>query len=125
MMNEAEIEDFFTRNQNGEAGILKVRFPSLTPVNGQSIKTSIKHLEDVRVTISAELGKTVLKVRDVLKLEEGSLIQLDKAAGDTVELFINGQRFGLGEVIVISEFFGVRLLSINPFNKSDNVVGKQ
>jgi len=81
-MNEAEIEDFLTKSQKGEAGVLKVRFPPLAPVNGQPVRTSIKHLEDVRVTISAELGKTVLKVRDILKLKEGSLLQLDKAAGD-------------------------------------------
>lgn len=125
MMNEMGIKKFFAKSQNGELGILKVRFPSLTPFNGKSIKTSFNYFEDVQVTISAELGKTVLKVRDVLKLEEGSLIQLDKAAGDAVDLFINEKKFGLGEVIVISDLFGIRLLSINLPNKLNDVVGNE
>lgn len=114
LLSEEEIKSFLDAGINNEVGIRKVKFPSLGPVKGMDrVKTSLSHLEDVHIEISIELGQTVLKVREVLGLVEGSVIKLDRVVGDEVELILNNQRFARGEVVVINDLFGVRLISIN------------
>lgn len=113
-MTEEEIRSFLAGRDDGESDIKKVRFPSLEPVRGMGgVKTGLSHLEDVRIEISVELGQATLKVRDVLGLTEGSVIKLDKAVGESVEIVMNQQRFARGEVVVINDSFGVRIASIN------------
>jgi flagellar motor switch protein FliN/FliY len=114
MLTEEEIRSFLTGGNSGEANIRKVQFPSLEPFKGMGrVKTALSHLDDVNIDISVELGKAILKIRDVLALIEGSVIKLDKAVGDTVEMNMNQQRFARGEVIIINDSFGVRISTIN------------
>ena len=114
MLNEEEIKSFLTGRNTGEAGIKKVKFPSLAPVKGiNMVSTSMSHLEDVQIEISAELGQASLKVKEVLGLAQGSVIKLNKAVGDEVEVILNQQRFARGEVVVINDAFGVRIVSVN------------
>lgn len=67
---------------------------------------------DVTLPISVELGRARMQIQDILKLAPGSVIELDRSAGDPVELFINDRAIAKGEVVVIDENFGVRLTSI-------------
>jgi flagellar motor switch protein FliN len=67
---------------------------------------------DVTLPITVELGRARMQIQDVLKLGPGSVIELEKAAGDPVELYINDRPIAKGEVVVIDENFGVRLTSI-------------
>lgn len=114
MMTEEEIRSFLAGGNSGEAEIKKVKFPSLAPEKDMSrVKTSLSHLEDVNIEISVELGQVNLKVREVLGLTEGSVIKLDKAVGESVEVIMNQQRFARGEVLVMNDSFGVRIASIN------------
>lgn len=114
MLTEEEIRSFLAGGNSGEAAIKKVQFPSLLPDKGMDrVKTSMSHLEDVHIELNVELGQVNLKVRDVLGLAEGSVIKLDKAVGDAVEVMLNQQRFARGEVLIINESFGVRIASIN------------
>lgn len=114
MLTEDEIKSFLSRRNTGEAGIKKVKFPSLEPVKGiNMVSTSISHLEDVQIEISVELGQASLKVKEMLGLAPGSVIKLDKAVGDEVEVVMNQQRFARGEVVVINDSFGVRIVSVN------------
>ncbi|HOB86166.1 MAG TPA: FliM/FliN family flagellar motor switch protein [Bacillota bacterium] len=88
----------------------KVEFCPLTPPAGGGERlTSIRSFEKVPVTLSAELGKTQLKVRDLIKLEQGSLIKLDKLADESVVLLANEVPLAYGEVVVINDRFGVRI----------------
>jgi flagellar motor switch protein FliN/FliY len=67
---------------------------------------------DVTLPVSVELGRARMQIQDILKLAPGSVIELDRSAGDPVELFINDRPIAKGEVVVIDENFGVRLTSI-------------
>ena len=114
MLTEEEIRSFLAGGNSGEAAIKKVQFPSLLPDKRMDgVKTSMSHLENVHIELNVELGQASLKVRDVLGLVEGSVIKLDKAVGDAVEVMMNQQRFARGEVLIINESFGVRIASIN------------
>lgn len=67
---------------------------------------------DVTLPVAVELGRARMQIRDILKLGPGSVIELDKSAGDPVELYINDRPIAKGEVVIIDENFGVRLTSI-------------
>jgi len=69
-------------------------------------------LMDVQVVLTVELGRTKKYVKDILSLGEGSILELDKLAGEPVDLFINGKLIAKGEVVVIDENFGVRVTEI-------------
>lgn len=67
---------------------------------------------DVTLPVSVELGRARMQIQDILKLVPGSIVELDKSAGDPVEILINDRPIARGEVVVIDENFGVRLTSI-------------
>ncbi|MBI2891014.1 MAG: flagellar motor switch protein FliN [Nitrospirae bacterium] len=67
---------------------------------------------DIPMEITAELGKTRIMVQDFLRLGMGSIIELQKAAGEPVEILVNGTLVARGEVVVVNEKFGVRLTDI-------------
>lgn len=109
-MNEQEIEAFLSRlSEEPRAQVKKVRFPDLSEPTVSSMKIGLRYLEDVRVTLRAELGEQSMQVREFLALNKGSILQLDKVAGDTVVLQVNGLSFARGEVIVIDDSFAIRL----------------
>jgi flagellar motor switch protein FliN/FliY len=95
-----------------QAQISSVRFPQM----GESITTGgygdISLLLDVEMTMTVELGRTSKLVKDILGLGEGSIIELDKLAGEPVDLLVNGKLIAKGEVVVIDENFGVRVTDI-------------
>lgn len=114
MLNEDEIRSFLTGGNAGAAAIKKAKFPSLEPVKAiNTASADMSHLEDVQIEISMELGQTSIKIKDVLGLARGSVIKLNKAAGDEMDVIMNGQHFAKGEVVVIKDSFGVRITSIN------------
>ena len=74
--------------------------------------SKIDMILDVTLPVAVELGRARMQIQDILKLTPGSVIALDKSAGDPVELFINDRAIAKGEVVIIDENFGVRLTSI-------------
>jgi flagellar motor switch protein FliN len=74
--------------------------------------SGIELILDVTLPVAVELGRARMQIQDVLKLAPGSIVELDKSAGDPVEILINGRPIAKGEVVVIDENFGVRLTSI-------------
>jgi flagellar motor switch protein FliN/FliY len=72
----------------------------------------ISLLLDVPMTLTVELGRTTRLVQEILGLGEGSIIELDKLAGEPVDLLVNGKLIAKGEVVVIDENFGVRVTDI-------------
>ena len=88
----------------------------------QSVEANgIKLLHDVDLNVKIELGRTHLLVEDVLKLTEGSVVELDKLAGDPVDVLVNDQLVARGEVLVLNDTFCVRVseivaLTIEPNN---------
>lgn len=69
-------------------------------------------LLDIPLSISVELGKSKCYVKDLLNLTVGSIVELDRLAGDPVDILVNGKIFAKGEVVVIDENFGVRIQEV-------------
>ena len=69
-------------------------------------------LGDVDLDVSIELGRTEMLVEDVLKLQAGSVVELDKLAGDPVDVFVNGRLVARGEVLVLNDNFCIRISEI-------------
>ena len=67
---------------------------------------------DIPLEISAELGRARMLVNDLLQLGQGSIVELTKAAGEPMEIFVNGRLFARGEAVVVNEKFGVRLTDV-------------
>lgn len=67
---------------------------------------------DVQVTLSMEVGRTKLPIRNLLQLNQGSVVELQRAAGEPLDVFVNGTLVAHGEVVVVNEKFGVRLLDV-------------
>jgi flagellar motor switch protein FliN len=80
--------------------------------NGLGPTRPMPLLNDVPMEVTAELGRHRMKVRDLVALEIGSVIQLDRAAGSPIDVLINGELIAHGEVVVIDEEFGIRLSEI-------------
>jgi flagellar motor switch protein FliN/FliY len=82
--------------------------PRPVPPGGRNIEL----LLDVPLQVTVELGRTRMKIRDVLSLGLGAVIELERAAGEPVDLYVNDRLFARGEVVVIEENFGVRVTEI-------------
>ena len=67
---------------------------------------------DIPVTVSIELGRTRVAVADILQLGQGSVLELDKLAGEPLEVLVQGRIIGKGEVVVVNEKFGIRLTDV-------------
>lgn len=67
---------------------------------------------DVPVTLSMEVGRTRIPIRNLLQLNQGSVVELDRAAGEPLDVFVNGTLVAHGEVVVVNEKFGIRLTDV-------------
>ena len=88
-------------------------FPALddTAASGKGA-VGLESLDDVELDLSIELGRTELLIEEVLKLREGSVVPLDKLAGDPVDILVNGRLVARGEVLVLNDNFCVRVAEI-------------
>lgn len=77
-------------------------------------------INDVEMGVTAELGRTRMTVRELLGLQPGSIVELDRAAGSPVDLLVNGTLVARGEVVVIDEEFGVRITEIIGYDNKPN-----
>jgi flagellar motor switch protein FliN/FliY len=67
---------------------------------------------DVPVTLSMEFGRTQISIRNLLKLNQGSVVELDRLAGEPLDILVNGTLVAHGEVVVVNDKFGIRLTDI-------------
>lgn len=67
---------------------------------------------DVPITLAMEVGRTRMNIRNLLQLNQGSVVELDRAAGEPLDVFVNGTLIAHGEVVVINERFGIRLTDV-------------
>ena len=91
----------------------EVKPPELSndgPGNQQS--NSMDFILDVPLEITVELGRTTMVINDLLKLSQGSVIELSKAAGETLEILANQKLIARGETVVVNDKFGVRLTEV-------------
>lgn len=83
----------------------------LTP-KGEGIHPELDFILDIPLEISVEIGRTKMLIKDLLKLNQGSVIELEKFAGEPVEIYVNGKLMARGEVVVVNDRFGVRITEI-------------
>ena len=69
---------------------------------------NLKVLENIDVEMTVEVGRTEITIRDLLRLNEGSVVELDRLAGDPLDILVNNTKIAKGEVVMIGERFGVR-----------------
>jgi flagellar motor switch protein FliN/FliY len=93
---DMEFEDFSRKDQPAQSGS----------------KRDIEFILDIPLNLSAELGRSKLLINDLLQLGQGSVIELDKLAGEPLEILVNGKIVARGEAVVVNEKFGVRLTDI-------------
>ncbi len=78
--------------------------------NGQ---LSLDLIMDVRLSLTLEVGRTRMSVRNLLALTQGSVVELDKLAGEPLDVLVNGTLVAHGEVVVVNDKFGIRLLDVS------------
>jgi flagellar motor switch protein FliN/FliY len=83
-----------------------------TPKEKKEKVSSMEILLDIPLEISAELGRTRMIISDLLQLGQGSVIELNKLAGEPLEILVNQKLIARGEVVVVNEKFGIRLTDI-------------
>jgi flagellar motor switch protein FliN/FliY len=84
----------------------------LPPAMPSSGSANIEMLLGVNLQVTVEIGRTKLAIRDVLALTPGSIVELDKLAGEKVDVLVNGHRIASGEVVVVDDNFGVRVTDV-------------
>jgi len=78
---------------------------------------NLRVLENIEVRMTVEVGRTEITIRDLLRLNEGSVVELDRLAGDPLDILINGTMIAKGEVVMVGERFGVRFGEIVDLEK--------
>lgn len=96
--------------------VARAQFNSLSadPRTGAAGDVSLDLIMDVGVTVALEVGRARITVRELLQLTQGSIIELDRLAGEPLDVLVNGVRVARGEVVVVNEKFGIRLTEVVP-----------
>ncbi|MHB8919024.1 MAG: FliM/FliN family flagellar motor switch protein [Desulfocucumaceae bacterium] len=120
MMRQEDIKEFLNRMSSPDV-VKKVEFPSFENPRGRDrMKIGINFIDEIQVIITAELGQATMRIREILKLGEGSVIELEQPAGENAQVLVNSQKFGTGEVVVIGSNFGIRMESIFQTEKKES-----
>ena len=75
-------------------------------------EVSLEAILDVPVTISMEIGRTQIPIRNLMQLNQGSVVELDRLAGEPMDVLVNGTLIAQGEVVVVNDKFGIRLTDV-------------
>ena len=85
--------------------------PSSMPISGAD-NPNLEVILDIPVTLTMEVGSTNISIRNLLQLNQGSVIELDRMAGEPLDVMVNGTLIAHGEVVVVNEKFGIRLTDV-------------
>lgn len=98
----------------GDPGIQPAQMTDLEAESGPGFQTGDKLdvILEIPVTMSMEIGRTRISIRNLLQLNQGSVVELDRLAGEPMDVLINGTLIAHGEVVVVNEKFGIRLTDI-------------
>lgn len=103
----------------GAPGYARAQFGDLQPEGGAAPggDVSLELILDVGVSVALEVGRTRITVRELLQLTQGSILELDRLAGEPLDVLVNGVRVARGEVVVVNEKFGIRLIEVVSANE--------
>ena len=113
-MAEEEIKENDTKETEGEKKELDTEGSpkALTDETSSAGKINPEVLESIPVTISVEVGKTSLKIRDLLRLTQGSVVELERLAGEPLDLLVNNTVVAQGEIVLVNDRYGIRLTRV-------------
>ena len=90
--------------------------------DGKMGTDGLRLLENIGVKLTVEVGRAELTIRDLLRLNEGSVIELDRLAGDPLDVLVNGTLIAKGEVVMVGERFGIRFGQIiDPEKRAESI----
>lgn len=113
LIDEDEHEEYLP-TQTSMVTVRPVRFQTFEEEEkNRARKHNLDIMQDVSLHMSVELGRTKSTIKEVMELKKGSIVELDKIAGELVEVFINEKLVAKGEVMIIDENFGVRVTTVN------------
>lgn len=98
-------------------------YSELDPAIGAGGEVPMSMLMDLTLPVAIELGRTTMSVQEILQLGRGSVVQLERLAGEPIDIYIGDRRFAEGEVVVLGENFGVRVTRIVSRMTSAELVG--
>jgi len=96
----------------GDQQVSPAGFEQLQAEAGGGPDVNLDVILDVPVTLSMEIGRTRINIRNLLQLNQGSVIELDRLAGEPMDVLVNGTLIAHGEVVVVNEKFGIRLTDV-------------
>ncbi len=112
----AAMEEQESTDSAAEANTESAQFQELKDesphVGAHEIDVSLDSILDIPVTISMEIGRTHINIRNLLQLNQGSVVELDRLAGEPMDVLVNGTLIAQGEVVVVNEKFGIRLTDV-------------
>ena len=83
-----------------------------TPEFNEDERRKLDTILDIPVTISMEVGRSHISIRNLLQLNQGSVVELDRIAGESLDVMVNGTLIAHGEVVVVNDKFGIRLTDV-------------
>lgn len=119
MSDQNTADDAFARAAAGgataEADPLVPSAPDFAELAGSAVtagEVPLSMLLDLALPVSIELGRTSMTVQEILRLGRGAVVQLERLAGEPIDIYVGDRRFAEGEVVVLGEHFGVRITRI-------------
>ncbi len=114
--DQDEIDAMLAQADNGPAPAPMQEFPDSPEPVAQPVDSgdgpNLDVILDIPVTISMEVGSTDISIRNLLQLNQGSVVELDRLAGEPLDVLVNGTLVAHGEVVVVNEKFGIRLTDV-------------
>ena len=118
--NEKKVEDPKTspeegavKNEDQQAEVKTAETKPKESVEPNSAAVNnLRVLENIEVRLTVEVGNTEIAIKDLLRLNEGSVVELDRLAGDPLDILANGTKIAKGEVVMVGEKFGIRFTEV-------------
>jgi flagellar motor switch protein FliN/FliY len=112
MVEEKNKEEIEESNKEQEAAVEKDTKVGEEEKSERSSLENLRVLENIDVKLTVEVGGAEIKLRDLLRINEGSVIELERLAGDPLDILANGTIIAKGEVVMIGERFGIRFTEV-------------
>lgn len=129
MLADAETVCFELRSAEEEIGFFAIRIRNNEPASlpagtaaeaREDVASRLGRINNVEMALTVEIGRTRMSVRDVLGLEPGAVVELDRSAGAPADILLNGRLIALGEVVVMDQDYGVRITQILDVNEGQS-----
>ena len=111
-MSESQPSSVAEEKAAAAAAARPAEFPALEPTAPAGAPNPVDFILDIPLQLSVRIGSTPMLIRDLLQLGQGSVIELDKLAGEPMEVLVNGKLVARGEAVVVNEKLGVRLTDV-------------